>query len=184
MKRVPRIGNPALVLVLAVTFGASPVWAQPTVPRPSWSCGDTVTLRPYTTCPLLLDETGVRRGDDWRLIARAGLYRPMPLSVIFSGDSARQYALRYEHDMRIAGWMTLAGRGMLLGTTAVLLSCAWRGNACSGPPNSSAMPYTASASALAAGSVALLVIQHRYRERAWWWAGEALWWHNRGVPRH
>jgi len=171
---------------LALMLGASAAHAQalaaPLHGTSNPACGDFTTAPPNAVCPLILVNHTVRRGNDGYAIARPGFFRPMPLAGIVRGDSARNSALAYEHEARVASWLTFTGQAMLLGAGAVAFSyrCGVHHlHGCSNDPT----PYEIGVAALAGGALATLLVEIPIRRSAWQSAADAIWWHNREVEK-
>lgn len=168
------------VLASAALLCASISGAQARDAVAAPACVETTSAGSLAGCPLELADGEVRRAGDWRIIARDGRLHVMPLSSIVDGDSARSYALQYEHEARIARRLLAVSYGLLAGSAAVALSYRCGGHTLGGCSNPSDGYVLGAASLLAAG-LGTALAQIPFRGRAMKAAERAIMWHNAGA---
>ena len=132
---------------------------------------DTKSL--YVTCALWLDMGKLRRGATGDVIARQGI-TPIPLVDLVKGDSAREYASRYEQLGWIAAPMRLlAIAGLATGYTLSRRHCQSVG--CSDESNKhAARIWATSGASLFVLSIPILGAANRDAGRAVWWNNALL----------
>jgi hypothetical protein len=67
----------------------------------------------YTTCALWMDARGIRKGVDGALLEKPGFFKPVALTRVVIGDSAKAYAATFDRRMK---------QGFILSTIGAVLT--------------------------------------------------------------
>ena len=108
-----RAGAIALAAAAAVVIGARSAAAQ------SW-CDHAPGS--YVQCALWIDGDYLRQGDHGERLAMADRFTPLPLRRFVAGDSAIEYARRYERDASRDGRLQFVGAAMMLAASVTGLA--------------------------------------------------------------
>lgn len=165
-------------LLSIVARGPAAAQASPAPPRPTCSDSGVAGGGDYARCALWFDGRTVRQGVDGPVVAQPGLWSTLHLSRVVTGDSARAYALAYEHDMHAARTLSLIGTAFLVagGVAIGSYDCGTRAPL-GGCSNGDDVPYL-TADAFLIGSAVLLAIETRLVRSATRAAAQAIWWSN------
>jgi hypothetical protein len=178
MTPVLRTATAALALCVGPVVPCARAQTAPGTPP----CADSAGGASYRQCALWLDAGVVRRGAAGAIIARPGFFRPMPLTRVVSGDSARTHAARYEVNAQRSNVLGAAATLLLVAAYVVADSydCApVQFGICSNADDS----HGVAVGALAIGSGLGLLASVPFGIRARRASARAIWWHNAQFAR-
>lgn len=146
------------------------------------ACADSVSAS-YARCALWFNGRSLRRGTGENVIARAGLFRPMPLARHLIGDSARWYGQSYERNVRRANVLNFAGAAISLAGIVVLNSYRCEPDPTLGYCTRRDDAYGFAAAGLFGIGTLVQLGSVPFTLRAGRAASRALWWHNANYGR-
>jgi hypothetical protein len=111
--------NTISVLMACALGASSPAKAQVQATPHRWDsdvCADTTVAAPYTRCALFLEGDHLWRGLGSEVVMVADPMKPLALTRMVRGDTARRLAHRYERAWTVGGTMQFIGSAMVLGS--------------------------------------------------------------------
>ena len=156
--------------------------AQSAVATSGFCADSTSTMEGYTACALWYDGREVRRGADGESVGRPAFLRPIALTHLVVGDSAKIYAMKFERRTRQATGLLIAGEVLIAGGFAIANTDRCTTNP-SGPCDSQRFDtgIVGLASALVGLGCEIASLPLMWSaNRA---IGKAIWWNNRRYAR-
>ena len=167
---------PIVALLCATAQGASAQATDSSERAPSCE-HDSQVVGSFERCALRLERDRLMRGVAGVEVSHAHLLRPVALSHYVVGDSARYYALAYEHETQLRYLFRGLGSGIIVAGIAALIAARCYSTSC--PPPRMRGPSRA----LVESGLAVTLVSVPFRIRARRASALALKWHNAALAR-